>query len=113
RSYEMKILVMPKPRPGVPAEELQRHAAEEIRAVWDLYARGICREFYTRLAEPGRVVLMFECASVEAAHEALATLPFVQRNLIDFALIPLAPSAGLARLSQAAAQTPAQVPAES
>src|SRR5215472_12107576 len=77
RSYEMKILVMPKPRQGVPPEELQRHAAEEIRAVWDLYARGICREFYTRLSEPGRVVLMFECASVEEAQAALAALPFV------------------------------------
>jgi hypothetical protein len=109
----MKILVMPKPRPGVPAEELQRHAAEEIRAVWDLYAQGICREFYTRQAEPGRVVLMFECASVEEAQAALATLPFVERNLIDFDLIPLAPFAGLARLFQFPAQTPSQAPTAS
>jgi hypothetical protein len=105
----MKILVMPKPIPGVPAEELQRHAPAEIRAVWELYVQGICREFYTRLAEPGRVVLMFEAESLEAVREALATLPFVQHNLIDFDLIPLAPFAGLARLFQAPAQAPAQV----
>lgn len=96
----MKILVLPKPRADVPLERLQQHAEAEIRAVWDLYVQGICREFYTRLAEPGRVVLMFESASVEAAREALATLPFARLNLIDFDLIPLAPFVGLSRLFQ-------------
>src|SRR5436190_10036863 len=64
----MKILVLPKPIEGVAREELLQHAAEEIQAVWELYAQGICREFYTRANEPGRVVLMFESASVEAAN---------------------------------------------
>lgn len=100
----MKILVLPKPREDVPLETVQQHAEAEIRAVWELYAQGICREFYTRLAEPGRVVLMFECESVEAAREALATLPFARLNLIDFDLIPLAPFMGLTRLFEA--QTP-------
>lgn len=96
----MKILVLPKPREDVSRERLLEHADEEIRAVWDLYAQGICREFYTRLAEPGRVVLMFESASVEVAQEALATLPFARLHLIDFDLIPLAPFVGLTRLFQ-------------
>ena len=96
----MKILVLPKPIEGVAREELLQHAAEEIQAVWELYAQGICREFYTRADEAGRVVLMFESESVEAAKEALATLPFVQLHLIDFDLIPLAPFTGLARLFQ-------------
>lgn len=100
----MKILVLPKPREGVSREALQQHADAEIRAVWELYAQGICREFYTRLAEPGRVVLMFECVSVEAANEALATLPFARLHLIDFDLIPLAPFVGLTRLFQPQAQ---------
>ncbi len=102
----MKILVMPKPRPGVPVEEMRQHADEEIRAVWDLYARGIARELHARLDEPGRVLMMFESASVDAAREALATLPFVQRNLIDFDLIPLGPFVGLARLFQIQEQAP-------
>ena len=97
----MKILVLPKPIEGIAREELLQHAAEEIQAVWELYAQGICREFYTRANEPGRVVLMFESASVEAAKEALATLPFAQLHLIDFDVIPLAPFTGLARLFQA------------
>jgi hypothetical protein len=96
----MKILVMPMPIEGVTREELLQHAPAEIRAVWDLYEQGICREFYTRANEPGRVVLMFECATLEAAKEALATLPFAQLHLIDFDLIPLAPFTGLSRLFQ-------------
>src|SRR5579864_5214710 len=100
----MKILVLPKPIEGVPREELLQHAAAEIQAVWELYAQGICREFYTRANEPGRVVMMFECVTVEAAKEALATLPFARLHLIDFDLIPLAPFKGLARLFQAASE---------
>jgi hypothetical protein len=94
----MKILVLPKPIEGVSREELLRHAAAEIQAVWELYAQGICREFYERADQPGRVVLLFECATIEAAKEALARLPFAQLHLIDFDLIPLAPFAGLSRL---------------
>src|SRR5438270_13756183 len=103
----MKILVLPKPIEGVSREELLQHAAEEIQPVWGLYAQVTCREFYTRTNEPGRVVLMFESASVEAAKEALATLPFAQLHLIDFDVIPLAPFTGLARLFQASAEASA------
>ena len=94
----MKILVLPKPIPGVAREELLEHAGVEVRAVWKLYEQGICRELYTRVNEAGRVVLVLECASVEAAREALSTLPFAQLHLIDFDLIPLGPFGGLAQL---------------
>ena len=97
----MKILVMPKPIEGVSREEMLRHAPAEIQAVWELYKQGIVREFYTRANEPNRVVLIFESASVEAARDALATLPFAQLHLIDFDVIPLAPFFGLEHLSTA------------
>ncbi|HXZ05791.1 MAG TPA: hypothetical protein VEH81_13235 [Ktedonobacteraceae bacterium] len=100
----MKILVMPKPIEGVSREQLLQHSAEEIQAVWQLYVQGVCREFYTRANEGGRVVLIFESESVEAAKEALATLPFVKLHLIDFDLIPLAPFTGLSRLFQSPTQ---------
>jgi hypothetical protein len=96
----MKILVLPKPRADVPRVALLPHADDEIRAVWQLYAQGIVREFYTRANEPGRVVMMLESPSVEAAEEALSSLPFAQLHLIDFDVIPLAPFDGLARLFQ-------------
>jgi hypothetical protein len=94
----MKILVMPKPIEGVAREELLQHAPAEIQAVWELYKQGIVREFYTRANEAGRVVLMLESASVEAARDALSTLPFVRLHLIDFDIIPLAPFFGLEHL---------------
>src|SRR2546421_672849 len=99
RFCSMKILVLPKPIEGVSREEMLLHAPAEIQAVWELYKQGIVRVFYTRANEPNRVVLMFESASVEAARDALATLPFAQLHLIDFDVIPLAPFYGLEHLS--------------
>ena len=98
----MKMLVLPRPIPGVPPEQLQQHAPAEIRAVWDLYEQGIVREFYTRANEAGRVVLMLEAPSEEAAKDALASLPFARLHLIDFDLIPLGSFVGLSRLFAAA-----------
>ena len=95
----MKILVLPKPIEGVSREEMLRHAPAEIQSVWELYKQGIVREFYTRANEAGRVVLVLESASEEAAREALSVLPFVQLHLIDFDVIPLAPFFGLENLS--------------
>ena len=98
----MKILVLPKPIEGVRRESLEQYAADESRAVWNLYTDGIVREFYARAAEPGRVVLVLECASVEAATDALATLPFARQHLIEFDVIPLTPFVGLTRLFRTA-----------
>lgn len=100
----MKILVLPKPIAGVSREEMLRHAPAEIQAVWELYKQGVVREFYTRANEPNRVVLILEGASVEAAQDRLATLPFAQLHLIDFDVIPLAPFFGLERLSTTRSQ---------
>jgi hypothetical protein len=97
----MKILVLPKPVEGVSREEMLPHAPAEIQAVWGLYKQGVVREFYTRANEAGRVVLVLESPSVEAAWDALNTLPFAQQHLIDFDVIPLAPFFGLEQLSVA------------
>src|SRR5262249_26030590 len=98
RRFFMKMLVLPKPIEGVAREEMLEHAPQEIQAVWELYKQGICREFYSRVDEQGRVVLVLESASTDAARDALATLPFVKLHLIDFDVIPLAPFAGLERM---------------
>ena len=41
---------------------------------------------------------MLECPSLDEAHEALSTLPFVQNKLITFELIPLKAYPGFERL---------------
>lgn len=98
----MRVLALPRLHQGVQVEELQRHRTAEIQAVWDLYAQGVCREFYVRADQPSAAILMFESASVEAARDALGALPLARLNLLDFDLIPLAPFAPLQSLFQTA-----------
>jgi hypothetical protein len=57
----------------------------------------VIRELYFR-RDQSTAVLVLECADVEAAREALATLPLVEAGLIRFDLLPLAPYPGFARL---------------
>lgn len=94
----MKMLVVPRLRMGVTVADLQPHANDEIQAVWDLYAQGICREFYARADQAGGAVLMLESPTVEAARAALAALPFVRLSLLEMDVIPLGPFTHLTRL---------------
>jgi hypothetical protein len=100
----MKILVFARGRGSAPAEAFQPHITAEVQAVWDLYAQGVVREFYTRADQPGPAVLGVESATVEAAREALAGLPLVQQGLIDLDLVPLAPFTAIGRLFEASGQ---------
>jgi hypothetical protein len=96
----MEILVLAKRRPQIPLEAMQPHFQAEVKAIWDLYSQGVCREFHTRADQPGAAVLTLEAASPEAARQTLAKLPLVELNMIDFDMIPLAPFTNLTRLFQ-------------
>ncbi len=96
----MKILVLARRHGQVPVEEMQPHFTAEVQAIWELYAQGVIREFYTRADQPGAAILFAEAETVESAQQALATLPLVERQMIDLDLIPLAPFTNLARLFQ-------------
>ena len=98
----MKILVLAQRREEVPVEQIRPHIKAEVEAVWDLYARGIVREFYTRADHGGPAILTVECETVEAAQKELAELPLVALEMIDLNLIPLAPFNGLTQLFQTA-----------
>lgn len=100
----MKILVLAKRHGEVPVEAMQPHFEAEVQAIWELYAQGICREFYTRADQSGAAVLTVESDSIPAAQKALAKLPLVELKMIDLDLIPLAPFTNLARLFQAEKQ---------
>ncbi len=100
----MKILVLAKRHGQVPVEEMQPHFTAEVQAIWDLYAAGTIREFYTRADQPGAAILFVEAESLASAQKALAALPLVERSLIDLDLIPLAPFANLARLFEVQGQ---------
>jgi muconolactone delta-isomerase len=93
----MKILALETEIPDVTEEAFKPYLAEEAARVWELYQAGVFRELYFRQDEPC-AVLVLECDDVEAAQEALNSLPLVREGLIAFGLIPLAPYPGFARL---------------
>ena len=96
----MKILVLAKRREAIPLEQMRPHFKAEVEAVWDLYTRGIVREFYTRADQGGPAILTVESETVESAQNALAKLPLVELKMIDLDLIPLAPFSNLNQLFQ-------------
>ena len=93
----MRILALEKDLPGVTEEAFKPYLAEEAARVWELYQAGVFRELYFRQDEPC-AVLVLECDDVEAAHEALESLPLVREGLIAFDVIPLKPYPGFSRL---------------
>jgi muconolactone delta-isomerase len=93
----MKILALEHELPAGTAEKFQQHARAEALHVWELHQQGIIRELYFS-ADRNEAVLVLEREDVEAAQQALATLPFVEHELIAFELIPLTAYPGFARL---------------
>lgn len=94
----MRVLALEREVPGVTAEQFRPDLLRaEARRAWELYQAGVFRELYFRQDRPD-AVLILECADVEAAHAALASLPLVQAGLIAFDVIPLQPYPGFARL---------------
>jgi hypothetical protein len=94
----MKILALEHEKAGVAAADFQSHLRGEAKRVWDLYQQGIVREIYFAPGSSARAVLMLECADEAAARTALATLPLVEKGLIEFELLPLIPYSGWGRL---------------
>ena len=93
----MKILALEKEVPGLPDDAFELHLRDEAARAWELHQAGVVRELYFRDDRP-EAVLVLECDSLDAAEEALGTLPLVQNGLIRFELIPLRPYPGFARL---------------
>ena len=85
----MKILAYDHTNEGVSFEDLRPHLAEEAREAWELYKRGILREFYLRAdGKPGAVVIL-ECADVAEAESLMRDMPLVRNGLITFTFVPL------------------------
>lgn len=93
----MKILALERDRPGLIEADFQPHLKAEAARAWELHQAGVIRELYFDPREH-TAVLMLECARLEDAQAALATLPLVEHGLIEFELIPLAPYDGFTRL---------------
>ncbi|HEV8283084.1 MAG TPA: hypothetical protein VGQ09_02175 [Chitinophagaceae bacterium] len=93
----MQILAIDKIAEGVTAEVLEPHLPEELAATVDLYLKEKIRTFYFRKDRVG-VVFILECENIQEAREILSILPMVERNLLNFDLIPIGPLMPLGRL---------------
>lgn len=93
----MKILAIEHELPNRTEDEFRQYSRAEALQAWELHQQGIIRELYFR-ADRNEAVLILECADIESAQAALATLPFVEQQLIAFELIPLKAYNGFARL---------------
>lgn len=90
----MKLLAIGRPRAGVdPGQDIARHAVAEMRSLWSLYRDGVVREMYSP-GGPG-AVLVLETRTRDDALAALATLPLVAHQVIEFELIELHPFSAL------------------
>lgn len=104
----MKILAIEHELPGAEPAAFRQYSRAEARRAWDLQQAGLLRELYFRV-DRDQAVLVLECADMQAAREALNTLPFVQHGLIEFELIPLRAYPGFARLFTEDAAPPGRV----
>lgn len=86
----MKLLAIGRPCAGVDTPTaIPPHVVAELRVLWRMYADGLVREVYSP-AGPG-AVLVLEAASPQAAVSALAELPLVAHQLIEFEVVELRP----------------------
>ncbi len=93
----MKILALETEVPGVTDEQFAPHLEAEAMRAWELHQAGVIRELHFR-TDRHEAVLVLECATVDEARQALATLPLVRAGLIAFDLVPLRAYPGFERL---------------
>jgi hypothetical protein len=84
----MKILAYNIIKNEATMDKFQPFLKEEAKHAWDLYKRGILREFYFRTDKPG-VMLVLECKDVNEAKDYIKDLPFVKEGLVEYDFVPV------------------------
>jgi len=93
----MKILALEKELDNTRTIDFGKNAKAEAKAIWNLYLKGVVREVYFKKDE-NLAVLILEARNKQSANRELNKLPFVNKKLIKFDLIPLKPYPGFQRL---------------
>jgi hypothetical protein len=90
-----------RPRDGVDVRaEVARHAAAELRALWQLYGDGVVREMYSP-AGPG-AVLVLEAESLQEAEHHIAQLPLISADVMALEVTELRPFTAIEMLFSSA-----------
>ena len=83
--------------PGRTREEAAALGRAEARRAWALHQAGIVREINFR-TDAHRTVMLLEAPDIDAAREALDSLPFVRAGVLTFEILGMRPYDGWARL---------------
>ena len=94
----MKFLAIEKELKLIDGNNKSVILAEEARAVFELYKKGIIREIYFN--ENNCAVIILECESLEDSKEFLNLLPLVTKQYISFEIMKLNPYTGLESLME-------------
>ncbi|HWL87131.1 MAG TPA: hypothetical protein VNO21_15105 [Polyangiaceae bacterium] len=84
----MKVITYDRFRPGVTMETIQPLLSQETAHAWRLWKQGIIRENYSRVDEPG-VVIVLEVENVEAAKRILHDFPMTKAGFIEWFYLPV------------------------
>jgi hypothetical protein len=84
----VKVIAYDRFKPGVTMETIRPFLPEEVAHAWRLWKRGIVRENYSRVDEPG-VVLVFEVENALQAQELLAEFPLSKAGYLEWICIPV------------------------
>jgi len=84
----MKVIAYDRFKPGVTMEAVTPFLPEEVAHAWRLWKKGIVRENYSRVDEPG-VVLILEAENGEAAQRILADFPLSKKGYLEWICIPV------------------------
>ena len=84
----MKVIAFDRFKPGVTMDTIAPLLPEEVAHAWRLWKRGVVRENYSRVDEPG-VVLVFEVENAEAAMELLADFPMTKAGYLEWTCLPV------------------------
>jgi hypothetical protein len=88
RSHTVKVIAFDRFKPGVTMQTVSPLLPEEVAHAWRLWKRGLVRENYSRVDQPG-VVLVFEVENAEAARKLLEEFPMSRAGYLEWTLIPV------------------------
>ena len=84
----MKVIAYDRFKPGVTMDTIRPLLGEEVAHAWRLWKRGIVRENYSRVDEPG-VVPVFEAENADHARQLLAEFPLSKAGYLEWTCIPV------------------------
>ena len=84
----MKVIAVDRFKPGVTMDTIEPFLAEEVAHAWRLWKKGIVRENYSRVDQPG-VVLVFEVENADAAMRLLDEFPMTRAGFLEWTCIPV------------------------